>query len=428
MPEGKKKNSKKNPCRFSLSHWHLGHNSPQKEVAANAEPKKLAKKHRKKTILELTDDKEGTVTIIGTLSDMKVNWDTEPTLTWILITTIQEDDAIKQGLFPMPGQDMLTGGGKVKGKHHAAIAAVLFADHAVYGQAFAAATIAKAKGSWILKVKNHIKFLTADFHKYQDEMGATGAGMEHEEDIDMSQANAFMTKWAQIKAEFSWFWEIKSLTGCSSSPSIEAISQEPEKEDLDYDDGDCEQEEEGELMSDDESAVVKAKKETKLPKPTIATKKTAACAATSAPAVKPSVSKTEKAKGKFVKMGIKEEEMMQKKLEFKRAVADGNTCVGIAKVQSQAEVKMNSDKLRANIRMQKMCFDLKKDKLEHEKEMQKFKLEAMKMEFQFRSSQPSQTLLAAASWSNENSIWNSGASSSSGNQTNEDTFYNGTYL
>ncbi|KAJ7582040.1 hypothetical protein C8J56DRAFT_894869 [Mycena floridula] len=179
------------------------------------------------------------------------------------------------------------------------------------------------------------------------------------------------------------------------------------------DDGDGEQEEEDELMSDDESAVVKVKKETKPLKPTVATKKTAACAATSAPAVKPSASKTEKAKGKFVEMGIKEEETMQKKLEFKRAVADGNTRVGIAKVQSQAE--------------QKMRFDLKKDKLEHEKEMQKFKLEVMKMEFQFRLSQPSQASPAAASWSNENSIWSSGASSSSGNQTNEDTFYDGTY-
>ncbi|KAG2744240.1 hypothetical protein P692DRAFT_201808527, partial [Suillus brevipes Sb2] len=46
---------------------------------------------------------------------------------------------------------------------------------------------------------------------YVKEMGTTGAGIECEEDINMSQVNNFTTRWAQIKEEFPWFFEMRAL-------------------------------------------------------------------------------------------------------------------------------------------------------------------------------------------------------------------------
>ncbi|KAG1765861.1 hypothetical protein EV702DRAFT_1050855 [Suillus placidus] len=84
------------------------------------------------------------------------------------IDAVTSDDTIQKGLYPEPGANASTknGGGAKKTEHH-----------------------------WALC----------------KEMGTTGAGIEREEDIDMSQVNNFTTRWAQIKEEFPWFFEMHAL-------------------------------------------------------------------------------------------------------------------------------------------------------------------------------------------------------------------------
>ncbi|PCH41829.1 hypothetical protein WOLCODRAFT_159341 [Wolfiporia cocos MD-104 SS10] len=48
---------------------------------------------------------------------------------------------------------------------------------------------------------------------YLEEMGETGAGITWEDEIDMSLDNSFTNKWAQIKGDFPWLWEMKELIG-----------------------------------------------------------------------------------------------------------------------------------------------------------------------------------------------------------------------
>ncbi|KAG0692836.1 hypothetical protein DFH29DRAFT_882001 [Suillus ampliporus] len=116
---------------------------------------------------------------------------------------VTSDDTIRKGLYPEPGANASTknGGGAKKTEHYQALCKVLFDGHAEYGSAFKIA-LGNPKAKGLLEQKTLV---------YVKEMGTTGAGIEHEEDIDMSQVNNFTTRWAQIKEEFPWFFEMRAL-------------------------------------------------------------------------------------------------------------------------------------------------------------------------------------------------------------------------
>ncbi|PCH41828.1 glycosyltransferase family 5 protein [Wolfiporia cocos MD-104 SS10] len=69
-----------------------------------------------------------------------IRWD-DDSLTWALISAIQDDKGIKRGLYPPPGQNASTalGGGKVKTEHHWALCKIVFGEHEQYREAIAAA-------------------------------------------------------------------------------------------------------------------------------------------------------------------------------------------------------------------------------------------------------------------------------------------------
>ncbi|KAJ7775303.1 hypothetical protein B0H16DRAFT_1756520 [Mycena metata] len=48
---------------------------------------------------------------------------------------------------------------------------------------------------------------------FDSEMGQTGAGIQHASEIDMSKANTFTTKWAEISAGCPWYFEMRNLIG-----------------------------------------------------------------------------------------------------------------------------------------------------------------------------------------------------------------------
>ncbi|KAM6488810.1 hypothetical protein JOM56_015736, partial [Amanita muscaria] len=76
-----------------------------------------------------------------------------------LIDAIEEDSEIKDGLFPPVGAHVSTqkGGGKPKTEFQYKVAEKIFANHAVYGEAFKNATTTAEKSAWTTKIKNRLK-------------------------------------------------------------------------------------------------------------------------------------------------------------------------------------------------------------------------------------------------------------------------------
>lgn len=85
------------------------------------------------------------------------SWEADIDLNWSLITAIEENDEIKQGLFPSPGQDTRKGNGKPKTDHQYALAVAIFAKHPDYSEAFDVAKTPKEKALWTRRIKNRIK-------------------------------------------------------------------------------------------------------------------------------------------------------------------------------------------------------------------------------------------------------------------------------
>ena len=86
-------------------------------------------------------------------------------MSWSLIAAIMEDPAIKQGLFPSPGANVLSakGGGKPKTEYHQQLCNDLFAQHPEYSAAWLAVKNATGKGAakkkttWGNKIKNRLQ-------------------------------------------------------------------------------------------------------------------------------------------------------------------------------------------------------------------------------------------------------------------------------
>ncbi|KAJ7846024.1 hypothetical protein B0H14DRAFT_3138898 [Mycena olivaceomarginata] len=140
----------------------------------------------------------------------EINWKDEDgiELTWKLITAIEDNQLIRDSLFPPVGVPKITGG-KPKSDYQYQLATLLFAKHPKYEAAFAKAVTSKDKKPWYTKVKNRLDYLVKKARGYINQMGQTGEGIEKEEDIH--PGTAFTTKWDKIKKEFSWFFHVRSL-------------------------------------------------------------------------------------------------------------------------------------------------------------------------------------------------------------------------
>ncbi|KAF8219769.1 hypothetical protein L208DRAFT_1546306, partial [Tricholoma matsutake] len=118
-------------------------------------------------------------------------------LDFLLIGVIEEDEEIKQGLFPLPGanKSLAKGGSKPKMEYQWELARKIFEEHEKYKDVFALAKTSSEKGVWGHKIKNQLKRMTQDVCEYHDKMGETGAGITHEKEISMELDNPFMNKW-----------------------------------------------------------------------------------------------------------------------------------------------------------------------------------------------------------------------------------------
>ncbi|KAH7903678.1 hypothetical protein BJ138DRAFT_1120145 [Hygrophoropsis aurantiaca] len=163
-----------------------------------------AKKRGGKARKELSDsdaDAENEQEDSVEIETTEIEWTDD--LTWKLINAIAENKDISQGLFPPPGANVSTkkGGGLRKTEHHWELCKILFSEHSDYKSAFEVAASDKGlKKGWQTKIKNR---LGAKNNEYTKEMGATGAGIKRESDINMNE----------IKAEWPWYFDVRDLIG-----------------------------------------------------------------------------------------------------------------------------------------------------------------------------------------------------------------------
>ncbi|KAJ6543454.1 hypothetical protein DFH09DRAFT_1282503 [Mycena vulgaris] len=139
-----------------------------------------------------------------------IDW--TPELTWSLVTAMEEDEAIRRGLFPPPGS-VKRSGAQPKKHFQWLLAQTLFAQHPQYAEAFSKALMGKAKDQkpWWCKIKNRVKILTDEARAHIDTMGQTGAGLEDADKI--IEGTELHTKWDEIKESCPWFFEMRSLIG-----------------------------------------------------------------------------------------------------------------------------------------------------------------------------------------------------------------------
>ena len=80
-------------------------------------------------------------------------------LNWALVTALEDNNNIKQVLFPMPGENVaLSVAGKPKAEQQYKLAVILFKNHEKYGMAFTKATTLVDKAAWTLKIKNRLRW------------------------------------------------------------------------------------------------------------------------------------------------------------------------------------------------------------------------------------------------------------------------------
>ncbi|KAG8927477.1 hypothetical protein FRC01_007378 [Tulasnella sp. 417] len=142
----------------------------------------------------------------------EIDWLNEPELTDALLTSIEEDSDIRQGLFPGCGGNASTakGGGKSKSKFHKALARMIFAGHGVHGDVYTRASPHEKK-EWGKKIKNCLEKLKKMTISQIEELGETGYGIRDESEIDTSKKNGFTNAWVVIKEKNPWFFQMRDL-------------------------------------------------------------------------------------------------------------------------------------------------------------------------------------------------------------------------
>jgi hypothetical protein len=131
--------------------------------------------HKKKAVLEISDSEGQARGDDDAGDDDKVEWvifhdylgykfETSTRswkdidLNWSLIMILEEDQVIRQGLFPVPGANIsLSQGGKPKTDYQWMLAQKLFEDHEKYKDVFSSVQTLADKATWQRKIKNRLK-------------------------------------------------------------------------------------------------------------------------------------------------------------------------------------------------------------------------------------------------------------------------------
>ncbi|KAF8180768.1 hypothetical protein K438DRAFT_1976587 [Mycena galopus ATCC 62051] len=139
------------------------------------------------------EDEGGDVVLLEDATDTNfIDWTAE--LTWTLVTAIEDDEEICDGLFPSVGA-IKGKGGKPKTHHYYNLAVRCITEHGKYQDAFAMdpesteAQLAAYRKLWSGRIKNRV----AGARENIAEMGETGARIKTEEEI--TPGTLLTTKW-----------------------------------------------------------------------------------------------------------------------------------------------------------------------------------------------------------------------------------------
>ncbi|KAJ7667218.1 hypothetical protein B0H17DRAFT_1142901 [Mycena rosella] len=154
-----------------------------------------------------------------------IDWDEE--LTWSLLTAIESDKAISDGLFPGVGA-IKRAGGLPKTHFYQLLTTICFENHSLYMEEYAKATTPKLLEAWVTKIKNKLTTLVKQFRVHITEMGETGAGMSSEDDI--LPGTELTTKWDLIKVDSPWFFHVRDLI--ASRPNLQPVGIGNNKSDI----------------------------------------------------------------------------------------------------------------------------------------------------------------------------------------------------
>ncbi|THU88118.1 hypothetical protein K435DRAFT_866582 [Dendrothele bispora CBS 962.96] len=278
-----------------------------------------------------------------------------------LINGITGNPEIKQGLFPSPGTvvhdqygNIVKANSKPKTEYNWKLAKVVFEFDADYADVFMLTTGATAgQNYWAGKIKNKLEEMIEKVNKYKNEMGETGAGLTSAEQIDMSLTNGFTTKWAQIREDCPYFFEVRNLLG-------ERPNQTPKLLDgltklVDTSDG------EGSISegSDEEDEIEENDKSRKRPK--VNDKKFGPKRGKSTPAasnIKVARKRKQTALDRFVEIEKEAKQTDRERLRNQHAKAQHESDLAVAKVQAKAQVKVAQSKAKMDFALAKRQMEM----------------------------------------------------------------------
>ncbi|KAJ6602719.1 hypothetical protein DFH09DRAFT_1270577 [Mycena vulgaris] len=200
-----------------------------REMDEKPPPKKRGRPPKNKIVEAPTqelDELDATNTAAGAqaeeIDNVIIDWTTS--LTETLITAIESDEDIRDGLFPGAGGIRLSSG-KPKTHYYYKLAEICFADHPEYQEAFAvkpeykAVQITQQRKLWTEKVKNKIKGLVTKTCENVTEMGETGAGITSADQV--IPGTIFATKWDLMINESPWYLRMRTLI--AARPNITPV-------------------------------------------------------------------------------------------------------------------------------------------------------------------------------------------------------------
>ncbi|KAF8152752.1 hypothetical protein K438DRAFT_1987764 [Mycena galopus ATCC 62051] len=156
------------------------------------------------------------------IDNVMLEWTDE--LTWVMITAIESNEEIRDGLYPGVGA-IKRAGGLPKTHFYYKVAEACFAEHPLYKDAFAIdldqspALLAQHRKPWIEKIRNRDNTLKTKAKVNIATMGQTGAGLESAEDIEPGSGIA--TKWDLIQADSPWFFNMRNLI--AARPNLQPV-------------------------------------------------------------------------------------------------------------------------------------------------------------------------------------------------------------
>lgn len=148
-------------------------------------------------------------------------------LIWMIFTVLEEDDTIRQGIWPRKGDSV---SGKSKSTHYKNLAQKVLVSEPEF-QPLVTKNDGKAAIHFGTSVKNQMARLEKGFKEARENLGITGGGLPNEDAI--WPEGEVRDKWEQVKITCPWYFRMKALVEDRFDDIGAAITNSGEGIDLD---------------------------------------------------------------------------------------------------------------------------------------------------------------------------------------------------